>query len=218
MTIRSARTVALAVTLASSLLVLAACGDSKEESATTTTAEPTSTSAPSTTAAASNASTVLFNEQVQADLKAVGCYAGADDGIIGPQTDAAIVAFQTAEGLPADGRYGPATEAALNKAVEENRTVCTGSASTTTSTPASTTTAAGGQAPCTATALLGGLPAEGETITSYVCADGYAAGTLGDGTTKFVLQSRNGSWFALSQDPCGSASAGLPPVILENGC
>ncbi|MHB1139816.1 MAG: hypothetical protein ACYC2O_12745, partial [Microthrixaceae bacterium] len=87
----------------------------------------------------------------------------------------------------------------------------------TTTNPAPPTTAASGSSPCTASALLTGLPDEGETISSYVCAEGYAAGSLDDGT-KFILQAEKGGWYAPSQDPCGSASAGLPPVILEDGC
>ena len=137
--------------------------------------------------------------------------------MIGPKTDAAILAFQLADGLEADGELGPETEAALKKAVAEGRTVCGESTSTTTP-QTTTTTPSGGTAPCTASALLGGLPDEGESIGSYVCSEGWAAGTLSDGTTKFILQSDNGKWVAPSQDPCGSASAGLPPVILEDGC
>lgn len=75
----------------------------------------------------------------------------------------------------------------------------------------------GGQAPCTASALTEGLPSEGESIASYVCSDGYAAGALSDGT-RFLLQSENGRWYAPSQDPCGSASAGIPDEILSEGC
>ena len=108
----------------------------------------------------------------------MGCYTGADDGVFGPETDAAIVAFQKASGLSPDGELGTQTEAALNKAVAEKQAVCGGTATTTTAKAGSTTTstASPNGAPCTATALLGGLPAEGETIASYVCSGGYAAG------------------------------------------
>lgn len=191
-------------------LAAGACGNDDESADTTT-----STTSEATTTTAPDARTVQFNEQVQADLKAVGCYRGADDGIIGPETDQAIKDFQAAEGLEVDGEYGPETEAALNKAVEEGRQVCDGS--TTTTAPATSTTAASG-AVCTAQSLLEGLPAEGEQIRSYVCADGWAAGTLTDGTTKFILEVVDGRWVAPSQDPCDSASAGLPPVILQDGC
>lgn len=190
-----------------------ACGsdDTADDTTTTTPA------AGSDTTAQESAETVRFDRSIQEELAAVGCHPGAADGVIGPNTDAAILAFQQADGIEADGELGPETEAALKKAVAEGRTVCGESTSTTTP-PPTTTTPAGGTAPCTASALLGGLPAEGESIGSYVCSDGWAAGTLSDGTTKFILQSDDSRWVAPSQDPCGTASAGIPPVILEDGC
>jgi hypothetical protein len=190
----------------------AACSSDDSSKDTTTTVKKTTT----TTEAASNAATVRYDKTVQAELKTVGCYAGADDGIVGPETDAAILAFQKAAGLSPDGELGPETAAALTKDAAAGKKVC-GATTTTTAAGTTTTAANGGTAPCTATALLAGLPSEGEQITTYVCASGYAAGSLNNGS-KFVLQSQNGKWYALSQDPCGSASAGLPPVILENAC
>ena len=210
------------VAMALAALMLSAVACSSKESADTTTTTTTTVATTTTVdaaaeAAAKAAETVRFDKEVQQDLNAVGCHTGAVDGKFGPRTDAAILAFQTADGLKADGQYGPATDAALKKAAAEGKTVCV--ASTTTTTSATTTTAAtGGSAPCTATALLTALPAEGETIGSYVCSGGYAAGTLSDGSTKFILESKNGKWYAFSTDPCGSASAGLPPIILEDGC
>lgn len=61
----------------------------------------------------------------QADLDAVGCWAGPVDGQLGPQTEAAIIAFQTAKGLTVDGLLGPQTEGALQEAVAAGETVCT---------------------------------------------------------------------------------------------
>jgi hypothetical protein len=201
----------LAVALvAVAALGLAACGDDDDSSSTTSEKETTTT-----TSAAENAATIRFDKMIQQELADVGCHPGAVDGILGPKTDEAIRAFQAAAGLEVDGELGPETESALKKAVEAGEKVC--AEGTTTTTIATTTTTAGGQAPCTAAALAGGLPAEGETIASYVCADGYAAGSLSDGT-RFILQSENGKWYALPSDPCGAASAGLPPVILEDGC
>lgn len=212
---RPLRTTA-AIALAAVGLFATACGndDDTSSSTTTTAAEETTT-----TESAATAATIRFDKEIQQELYDVGCHPGAVDGIMGPQTDAAILAFQEAAGLEADGELGPETEAALKKDAAAGTQVCGTSSSTTTTAKANstTTTAANGQAPCTATALLGGLPAEGETIGSFQCADGYAAGSLTDGT-KFLLQSEGGKWYAPSQDPCGSASAGIPPAILEAGC
>ena len=190
----------------------ACSSDDKDEEGTTTTQAASENTTPKESAA-----TIRFDKAIQEELATVGCHPGAADGVIGPKTDAAILAFQTADGIKADGELGPETEAALKKAAAEGRKVC-GENPTTTTPETTTTTASGGAAPCTATALLGGLPDEGESIGSYVCSEGWAAGTLSDGTTKFILQSDNGKWYAPSQDPCGSASAGLPPEILEDGC
>ncbi len=192
----------------------AACSSDDKSDDTTTTTEAASDD----TTPKESAETIRFDKTIQQELADVGCHPGAVDGVIGPKTDAAILEFQKADGIEADGELGPETEAALKKAVEEGRKVCGENTTTTTSKDTTTTTPSGGSAPCTATALLEGLPAEGESIGSYVCSEGWAAGTLSDGTTKFLLQSEGGKWYAPSQDPCGSASAGLPPVILEDGC
>lgn len=194
------------------LISLASCSsDDKKADETTTTVET------STTTGGESAATVAFDEQIQQELKDVGCYTGADDGIIGPETDAAIVAFQTASGLEVDGELGPETEAALTKAVDAGEKVCDGSTTTTTTGATTSTTAAGGgEAPCTATAITAAL--DGEAISSYVCSEGYAAGSVADTDAKFILQSEDGKWVEMTSDPCGSASAGLPPVILEDGC
>jgi N-acetylmuramoyl-L-alanine amidase len=190
---------------------LAAC--SSDDSSSTTTTVKSST----TTTTAESAATIRFDKAIQQELADVGCYPGEVDGIIGAKTDAAILEFQKYAGLKADGELGPQTEEALKEAVAKGEKVC--DANTTTTTPATTTTAASGGSPCTATALLEGIGGDPSTsITNYVCSDGYAAGTLGDGSTKFILVATDGSWERPSQDPCGSASAGLPPIILEDGC
>lgn len=202
----------LALPITAVLLVGGACSSSRSvDSQGTTTSAKTAT-----TTGADNATTVRWDQTIQGDLRSVGCYAGAEDGIVGPETDAAIMAFQRASGLTVDGVLGPDTAKALETDASSGRKVCDAAAATTTTAAAATTTA-NGVAPCTATALLGGLPAEGEKIATYVCSSGWAAGSLTDGT-KFILRSQNGRWYAPGQDPCGSASAGLDPVILEDGC
>lgn len=195
------------------MLTFASCSSDDDSSKDTTTTEATTT----TESSAESAATIRFDKEIQQELIDVGCHPGDVDGVIGPETDAAILAFQEAAGITADGELGPQTEEALSKAVDEGETVC-GSTTTTTAGGTTTTTAAsGGEAPCTATAVTAGLPS-GSTLSSYVCSDGYAAGTMEPGDEKFILQSEDGKWTQMAQDPCGTASAGLPPVILEDGC
>lgn len=196
------------------LISLASCSSDDDKADKTTTTVETSTTA---SGGGESAATVAFDKDVQQELRDVDCYTGADDGIIGPETDAAIVAFQAASGLETDGEFGPETEAALTKAVDAGEKVCDGTTTTTKPDATTTTTAAsGGEAPCTATAIAAAL--DGEAISSYVCSDGYAAGTVTDTEAKFILESEGGTWAKLTSDPCGAASAGLPDVILEAGC
>jgi hypothetical protein len=55
--------------------------------------------------------------RLQQALTTAGYDPGAADGTYGPQTKAAVVAFQEANGLSADGVVGPDTAAALNSAL-----------------------------------------------------------------------------------------------------
>lgn len=48
-------------------------------------------------------------KQIQSKLKSLGMYSGAVDGIFGPVTRSAVIAFQKSVGLTADGIAGPAT-------------------------------------------------------------------------------------------------------------
>jgi hypothetical protein len=52
---------------------------------------------------------------LQQALAAVGESPGKIDGVFGAQTETALVAFQKGAGISADGVYGPATKAALDK-------------------------------------------------------------------------------------------------------
>jgi hypothetical protein len=214
----------LSVLLGALLLVVAAgCSDDSDDSSddtTTTTAADSGGGDESTTTAGGGESeeTKRFDETIQQELKDVGCYSGEIDGILGPESDAAILAFQRGAGIEADGELGPETESALATAVDDGETVCGGDATTTTHSESTTTTTGGGGggAPCTATAISAAL-SSGSEISSYVCSGGYAAGSLSSGE-KFIVQDDGSSWAAMSDDPCGSASAGLPPIILEDGC
>ena len=51
--------------------------------------------------------------QLQKRLSAAGFDAGTADGIFGPKTEAALKAFQEANGLAVDGIAGPATNGKL---------------------------------------------------------------------------------------------------------
>ena len=62
----------------------------------------------------SNGSNGAEVEALQTALKAAGHDCGAVDGIFGPKTEAAVRAFQEANGLQADGIAGPKTSAALH--------------------------------------------------------------------------------------------------------
>ncbi len=194
------------------LLVAAGCGkDDKSDGSSSSTTAP----APTTTAI-NGAEVVKFDKTVQQDLATVGCYSGAIDGTFGPQTDAAVIAFQTASGLEVDGELGPETLAALKQAASKKEKVCTGA---TTTTKAPTTTTVPSVAPCTATAIAKALPS-GASITNYACSEGYAgvAFTSGSTTSTAMLQSEKGVWKDLGNTMCGGASAGYPPAVLSIVC
>jgi hypothetical protein len=206
---------AAAVLLATLAVLAVSCSSDDDSGSDTTTTEKKEET---TTTSATNAATVRFDKAIQSELAAVGCYRGAVDGIMGPETDAAIVEFQGAAGLTVDGELGPETESKLKEDAAAGKKVCEANASTTTK-PATTTTASPAGPACTATAINAALES-GQKATSFVCADGWAAGgwTNGQADGAFILQAESGKWVTPAQDPCGSASAGLPPVILQDGC
>lgn len=63
---------------------------------------------------------------LQTTLKGLCYYGGNVDGIFGSGTETALIAFQKASGIKADGRYGPATAAALAKAWPGRPASCSG--------------------------------------------------------------------------------------------
>jgi peptidoglycan hydrolase-like protein with peptidoglycan-binding domain len=213
----SRRTGAVLAFSLAGVLLLGACGsdDSSNDASGDTTATTAATGTTQTTASGPSAETVKFDKRIQQELHDVGCYSGNIDGILGPQTDAAIVAFQQASSLKVDGELGPQTETALAKAVAEKKKVC-GSP-----TPSSTTTTAPtpNDPVCSATALAKAAPS-GTVITTYVCSELYA-GVQGQnayyGVFKWEAQGGGApAWVAIT--PCGAASAGIPPQVLETGC
>lgn len=63
---------------------------------------------------------------LQTTLKGLCYYGGNVDGIFGSGTESALIAFQKASSIKADGRYGPATAAALAKAWPARPSSCSG--------------------------------------------------------------------------------------------
>ena len=122
----------LAVALLALVGFLAACGSDGNDTTTTTASAGIS----------HTEATPAELEVWQQDLDNVGCWAGPVDGELGPQTEAAIKAFQAAKGLTVDGLLGPVTESALSEAAAAGETGCSTpatSAATTSTTVAPTT-------------------------------------------------------------------------------
>ena len=106
--------------------------DSTTTSPTTPSTTPTTT-APTTTAPTTTGSTTFtlpegtklqlgendpaLVRELQQALITAGYDPGPADGTYGSQTEAAVVAFQQANGLSVDGRVGPETASALNAAL-----------------------------------------------------------------------------------------------------
>ncbi len=213
----SVKPVAVAGFLLTVVLLTGGCSSSSSEDTTTTTAAARTT----VVSPAAAAETMQFDKAVQQQLYDVGCHPGAVDGKFGAQTDAAILAFQRADGLPADGEYGPETESALKKAVAEGKVVCVAASSTTTTATASSTAAPSGPA-CTATVItnaIGGDP--GTQLYTYRCSGGFAAAGVGNpdvegGSSTFLLKAQNGTWVVLDKEPECTKQPPVVPQDLQN--
>ena len=100
------RLIALGVAFAAVSLFAAACSSSTS----------TETTAASSSASVSNA----VVEELQTTLTTLEYYTGPIDGIYGSETTQAVEAFQKDAGIAVDGKYGPETHAALEKAYIES--------------------------------------------------------------------------------------------------
>lgn len=100
---------------------------------------------------------------------------------------------------------------------------CSSGTSTDSTTPAATSAAPTTAAPtgggCTAESLLAVLP-EGATMVRFDCESvsgtEWAAVEVQPGPTVFFLQQQGDTWdVSTSDEICGTASAGLPPKLLD---
>jgi hypothetical protein len=88
---------------------------------------------------------------------------------------------------------------------------------TTTTIPTTTTSAAATSAPCTAAAISAAL-GSGETLISYQCGNGWAAGSWSNSAYEaaFLLRSKGGVWVQPPTDACNEATAlGIPTDVLN---
>ena len=202
-----ARTVVVALA-AVALLAAAGCGDDDPDDSGSTT-----------TTSSSNAPSSAIR-QLQSELDALGCGAGATDGELGPETEAAIRQFQTAAGLTVDGIVGVTTRAALADAARSGSPNCES-----TPTPSTTTTTTGGSSPpCTQPAITDGVTASapGVTVGEYECSGSWAeaqATTPGSNGYEYtVLLHANGSnWISVDRATyCENGS--VPQAIYKAAC
>ncbi len=214
-------TLLIGLPVAALALGLSACGSDKDSSSDTTTA---------TTALANTTPVTVRTTDVaraQAWLDEIGCWAGSVDNEMGPDTEAAVKAFQQAEGLTVDGQLGPATMSALEEAGLAGKRVCEAPAgSTTTSTApsggcASVTT---GEVQKVTSAELDDPGKATFTVSKWYCATdaGGKAWVGGFGnttatadpnqpaiTSNFILNSNGAAleWYTLDETNCSN-----PPI------
>ncbi len=73
------------------------------------------------------ATTVSENKAIQQKLKELGYYKGSIDGVYGQGTRSAVIAFQKANGLTADGIVGPKTASVLGVTLNSEEVAQSGS-------------------------------------------------------------------------------------------
>ena len=121
---------------------------------------------------------------LQTALTGLCYYGGSVDGVFGSGTEAALIAFQKQAGITADGRYGPATAAALAKAWPNRPSSCSGK------------TPSGGGGTTTGDTLTIGSPKISRTFDLSSCevvGRGVQATGSASGGYKVGLDSPNGA-------------------------
>ena len=163
-------------------------------------------------------------KSLQAKLATLGLFSGAQTGVYGPVTTAAVRAFQIKAGLTPDGKWGPASQAALDRSIAAGRVVKAGARTrpaTATGTAATTTTAAATAAATTATGSTAALPPPAEwvkTVQQRLATLGFfsgaATGVYGPLTTAAVRAFQtnvgltpDGKWGPASQAALDAAIA-----------
>jgi len=87
----------------------------RQTTATTTRSSPSLPALPTSTVKLGDHGNPV--KELQRALKSLGFTVGTIDGVFGPSTQQALIAFQTAHQLSPDGVLGPATRAALLNAL-----------------------------------------------------------------------------------------------------
>ena len=111
---------------------------------------------------------------LQQKLAALGLFSGPQTGVFGPLTTAAVIAFQSRAGLTPDGKWGPASQAALERAVAAGGVASTKGKAAKGTTTATTTTATTTTA-TTTTAAPATTPAASATTTTAAAATALPA-------------------------------------------
>lgn len=156
---------------------------------------------------------------LQKKLASLGLFSGPQTGVYGPLTTAAVKAFQIRTGLTPDGKWGPLSQAALDKALATSLTGTTGATTTTTS-PAVTTTTKPAATGITSSTVLPAPAAWVKSLQQKLARLGYfsgpATGVFGPVTTAAVktFQSNagltpDGKWGPASQAALVKALAKL---------
>jgi len=224
MTKQARWTVRLGAVVLALALLGAACGgddDSVSTGGTTTTAANSSGGS-----SGGDGNDVL---QIQRELNALGCNPGPLDGTLGPDTEAGIRHFQQTAGIAVDGIVGPQTRAALASASQSGAPRCP---ATPPPPPTTTPTTGGGgnTPPCTEAAIRpvvqASLPAGEQMfkLNEFNCAITWAVSTPTVGTTQqnaveiTVLLRWNGSAWQVVDRGVYCDNGEVPAAISQKAC